>query len=60
MEWTKDGASLELPKKKNVAIPIRNNCPHANEEVLRIVKRLRDLEETRREVRVFIQIDFVL
>ena len=53
MEWTKDGASLELPNKKKVAIPVRNNCPHANEEVLRIVEKFRDLEDTRRELRVY-------
>ena len=52
MEWTKDGASLELPNKKKVAIPVRNNCPHANEEVLRIVKKLRGLEDKRREISV--------
>ena len=32
---------------------MRNNCPHANGEVLRIVKKLRELEETRREIRAY-------
>ena len=58
MEWTKDGASLVLPNDKRVAIPIRNNCPYANQEVLKIVRRLRDLEEKRREVRVFLYRSF--
>ena len=45
LEWTKDGASLVLPNKKRVAIPVRNNCPYANQEVLKIVKKLREFEE---------------
>ena len=53
MEWTKDGASLVLPNNKRVVIPVRNNCPYANQEVLKIVKKLRELEEKRREVRVY-------
>ena len=42
-----------LPNKRKVAISVRNNCPYANEEVLKIVKRLREIEETNRKVRVF-------
>ena len=38
LEWTKNGASLVLPNNKRVAIPVRNNCPYANQEVLNIVK----------------------
>ena len=38
LEWTKNGASLVLPNNKKVAIPVRNNCPYANQEVLNIVK----------------------
>ena len=53
LEWTKDGASLVLPNKKRVAIPVRNNCPYANQEVLNIVKKLRELEEKRRRIRVY-------
>ena len=53
LEWTKDGASLVLPNDKRVAIPVRNNCPYANQEVRKIVRRLRELEDTRREVRVY-------
>ena len=53
LEWTKDGASLVLPNKRKVAIPVRNNCPYANEEVFKIVKMLREIEETSRKVRVF-------
>ena len=53
LEWTTDGASLAMPNDKRVAIPVRNNCPYANQEVLKIVRRLRDLEDKRREVRVY-------
>ena len=60
MEWTKDGASLELPNKKKVAIPVRNNCLHANEEVLRIVKKLRDLGDTSRNTSLLHKTDVVL
>ena len=38
LDWTKNGASLVLPNNKRVAIPVRNNCPYANQEVLNIVK----------------------
>ena len=40
LEWTKNGASLVLPNNKRVAIPVRNNCPYANQEVLNIVKKV--------------------
>ena len=53
LEWTKDGASLVLTNKKRVAIPVRNNCPYANQEVLKIVKKLREMEEKRRRIRVY-------
>ena len=53
LEWTKDGASLVLPNNKRVVIPVRNNCPYANQEVLNIVRKLRGLEDKRREVRVY-------
>ena len=53
LEWTKDGASLVMPNKKQVAIPVRNNCPYANQEVLNIVKKLHELEEKRRRIRVY-------
>ena len=52
LEWTKDGASLVLPNKRKVAISVRNNCPYANEEVLKIVKMLSEIEETDRKVMV--------
>ena len=42
LEWTKNGASLVLPNNKRVAIPVRNNCPYANQEVLNIVKKCRN------------------
>ena len=45
---------MVLPNKRKVAIPVRNNCPCANEEVLKIVKRLREIEETSRKIRVFL------
>ena len=53
LEWTKDGASLVLPSKRKVAIPVCNNCPYANQEVLKIVKKLRDIEEKNRQVRIY-------
>ena len=53
LEWTKDGASLVLPNNKRVVIPVRNNCPYANQEVVKIVKKSRALEEKRREIRVY-------
>ena len=53
LEWTKDGASLVLPNKRKVVIPVRNNCPYANQEVLNIVKKLREIEDTNRKVRAF-------
>ena len=34
LEWTKTGASLVLPNKKKIKIPVRNNCPYANKQVL--------------------------
>ena len=40
MEWTKTGASLVLPNKRKIELPIKNNCPYANKEVLDIVKRI--------------------
>ena len=39
-EWTKDGASLALPNKRKVVIPVRNNCPCANQEVLKDCKAI--------------------
>ena len=53
LEWNKNGASLVLPSKKSIKIPIRNNCPYANEEVLRIVERLRKIENKERKFRVY-------
>ena len=53
LEWTKDGASLVLPNKRKVVILVRNNFPYANQELLKIVKKLREIEETSRKVRVF-------
>ena len=53
LEWTKNGASLVLPSKKRIGIPVRNNCPYANEEVLRIVEKLRKIENQQRNVRVY-------
>ena len=38
LEWTKNGAYLLLPNKKKVSVPVYNNCPYANGEVLKIVK----------------------
>ena len=53
MEWTKIGASLVLPNNRKITIPVRNNCPYANKEVLSIVKRLREVEEKQREIRSY-------
>ena len=53
MEWAKNGALLVLPSNKKITIPVRNNCPYANKEVLSIVKRLRGFEEKQREVRSY-------
>ena len=53
LEWTKNGASLVLPSNKKIGIPIRNNCPCANKEVLRIVEKLRKIENQQRKVRVY-------
>ena len=53
LEWAKNGARLALPNKKKISIPVYNNCPYANEEVLKIVKKLREIEETNRRVRVY-------
>merc|ERR1711989_97385 len=53
LEWTKIGALLVLPNKKRSKIPVRNNCPYASKEVLRIVKRLREFEEKHRVVRTY-------
>ena len=53
LEWTKNGASLALPNNKKITIPVRNNCPYANKEVLSIVKRLREVEQKQREVRLY-------
>ena len=53
MEWAKNGASLVLPSNKKITIPVRNNCPYANKEVLSIVRRLREVEEKQREVRSY-------
>ena len=53
LEWTKNGASLVLPSKKRIGIPIRNNCPYANKEVLKIVDKLRNIENEQRKVRLY-------
>ena len=42
--WTKNKAYLLLPTKKTISLPVYNNCPYANNEVLEIVKRLRSVE----------------
>ena len=34
----KDGAVMVLPHKRRIDIPVQNNCPYANEEVLKFVK----------------------
>ena len=49
--WSKDKAYLLLPSKKQIPLPIYNNCPFANDKVLEIVKRLRTKETTRLKVR---------
>ena len=49
----KDGAVMVLPNKRRIVIPVQNNCPYANEEVIKIVKMLREIEETNRTVMVF-------
>ena len=51
LEWTKTGASLVLPSKKKIVLPIKNNCPYANKEVLDIVKKIREVEEKHRNTR---------
>ena len=53
MEWTKNGALLALPNNKKITIPVRNNCPYANKEVLSIAKRLREVEQKQKDVRLF-------
>ena len=53
LDWTKEGAFLVLPSKKRVKIPIYNNCPYANEEILRIVRNLRRIDEKNRKVRIY-------
>ena len=53
LEWTKTGASLVLPNKKKIKIPVRNNCPYANKQVLSIVKRLRKIEEKQRTIKSY-------
>ena len=35
LEWNKDGALMVLPNKR-VVIPVQNNFPYANEEVLKL------------------------
>ena len=53
MEWTKTGASLVLPNEKKISIPVRNHCPYANKEVLKIVQRLREIEDHQRLARTY-------
>merc|ERR1711989_106040 len=53
MEWTKAGASLVLPNKKKIVLPIRNNCPYASKEVLNLVKRLRKIEEKEKVIKSY-------
>ena len=35
LEWTKDGASLVLPKKRKVGVPVRTNCSYANQAIFK-------------------------
>merc|ERR1711989_312941 len=49
--WSKDKAFLLLPSKKQIELPIHNNCPYANEKVLEIVRKLRTREIKRLKVR---------
>ena len=35
MRWEKDGAFLTLPSGTIVKLSLYNNCPHANEEVVK-------------------------
>ena len=35
MRWEKDGAILTLPSGATVKLSLYNNCPHANEEVVK-------------------------
>ena len=53
LEWTKTGASLVLPSKKRIVLPMKNNCPYANKEVLDIVKKIREVEERHRSTRAY-------
>ena len=48
LEWTKTGASLILPNKRRIDVLVKNNCPYANKEVLKIVKKIRDFDEKAR------------
>ena len=38
LEWKKEGAVMVLPNKRRIDIPVQNNCPYANDEVLEFVK----------------------
>ena len=51
--WTKDEAYLLLPTKRTSLSPVYKNCPYANDEVLKIVKRLRKEELKRWKIRDF-------
>ena len=42
-----------LPNKKGLKVPVYNNCPYAAEEVLKLVRQLREAEERRRRVRIY-------
>ena len=44
---------MVLPNKRRIVIPMKNNCPYANEEVLKIIQKLCEIEESNRNVRVF-------
>ena len=53
MEWTNKGAFLVLPSKRKLKVPVYNNCPYANEEVLKLVRHLRKVDERHRRVRTY-------
>ena len=42
-----------LPNEKKISIPVRNNCPYANKQVLKIVRRLREIENHQRLAKTY-------
>ena len=53
MDWNSKGATLVLPNKTTIPLPVINNCPYANKKVLKVISKLRKLDDKNRKMKEY-------